>query len=42
MVEEAIRQHLGAGHGILKVARMVGVGSGTVRWVKRAMIMQAH
>jgi hypothetical protein len=36
-VEEAIRQQLGAGHGILKVAKIVGVGSGTVQRVKRAM-----
>jgi DNA invertase Pin-like site-specific DNA recombinase len=34
-VEEAIRQHLGAGHGILKIARIVGCGSGTVQRVKR-------
>jgi DNA invertase Pin-like site-specific DNA recombinase len=32
-VEEAIRQHLAAGHGILKVAKIVGVGSGTVQRV---------
>lgn len=36
-VEDAIRQQLGAGHGILKVARIVGVGSGTVQRVKREM-----
>jgi DNA invertase Pin-like site-specific DNA recombinase len=36
-VEAAIRQQLGAGHGILKVARLVGVGSGTVQRVKREM-----
>jgi len=36
-VEEAIREHLSAGHGILKVAAMVGVGSGTVQRVKREM-----
>jgi DNA invertase Pin-like site-specific DNA recombinase len=36
-VEEAIRQQLDAGHGILKVARIVGVGSGTVQRVKREM-----
>jgi DNA invertase Pin-like site-specific DNA recombinase len=36
-VEEAIRQQLGAGHGILKVAKIVGVGSGTVQRVKREM-----
>jgi DNA invertase Pin-like site-specific DNA recombinase len=36
-VEETIRQQLDAGHGILKVAKMVGVGSGTVQRVKREM-----
>ena len=36
-VEEAIRQQLGAGHGILKVAKMLGVGSGTVQRIKREM-----
>jgi DNA invertase Pin-like site-specific DNA recombinase len=36
-VEQAIRQHLGAGHGILKVAKIVGCGSGTVQRVKREM-----
>jgi DNA invertase Pin-like site-specific DNA recombinase len=35
--EEAIRQHLAAGHGILKVAKIVGVGSGTVQRVKKEM-----
>jgi DNA invertase Pin-like site-specific DNA recombinase len=35
--EAAIREHLAAGVGILKVARMVGVGSGTVQRVKAAM-----
>lgn len=34
-VEDTIRQHLSAGHGILKVAKLVGVGSGTVQRVKR-------
>jgi DNA invertase Pin-like site-specific DNA recombinase len=34
-VEEAVRQQLDAGHGILKVAKIVGVGSGTVQRVKR-------
>jgi DNA invertase Pin-like site-specific DNA recombinase len=37
-VEDAIRQQLEAGHGILKVARIVGVGSGTVQRVKREMV----
>ena len=36
-VEETIRRQLGAGHGILKVAKMVGVRSGTVQRVKREM-----
>jgi DNA invertase Pin-like site-specific DNA recombinase len=35
--EEIIRRHLGAGHGILKVAKMVRCGSGTVQRVKREM-----
>jgi DNA invertase Pin-like site-specific DNA recombinase len=34
-VEDAIRHQLGAGHGILKVAKIVGCGSGTVQRVKR-------
>ena len=36
-VEETIRRQLGAGHGMLKVAKMVGCGSGTVQRVKREM-----
>jgi DNA invertase Pin-like site-specific DNA recombinase len=36
-VEDAIRQQLVAGHGILKVARIVGCGSGTVQRIKREM-----
>lgn len=36
-IEDAIRQQLGAGHGILRVAKVVGVGSGTVQRVKREM-----
>ena len=36
-VEAAIREHLSAGNGILKVAAMVRVGSGTVQRVKREM-----
>jgi DNA invertase Pin-like site-specific DNA recombinase len=35
--EEAIRAGLKAGKGILKVAREVGVGNGTVSRVKAAM-----
>ena len=36
-VEDAIRTHLKAGNGILKIAAMVGCGSGTVQRVKRKM-----
>jgi hypothetical protein len=36
-VEDAIRQQLGAGHGILKVAKLVAIGSGTVQRIKRQM-----
>jgi DNA invertase Pin-like site-specific DNA recombinase len=39
-VEEAIRQQLCAGDGILKVAKTVGVGSGTVQRVKRELVSQ--
>src|SRR6476646_4319808 len=39
-VEHAIRTHLSAGNGILKVAALVGVGSGTVQRVKREMAEQ--
>jgi DNA invertase Pin-like site-specific DNA recombinase len=35
-VEQRIREELAAGHGILKVANIVGVGSGTVQRVARA------
>jgi DNA invertase Pin-like site-specific DNA recombinase len=35
--EDAIRRHLSAGHGILKVAAMVGVGSDTVQRMKREL-----
>ena len=34
-IEDAIRSHLSAGNGILKVAALVGVGSGTVQRVKK-------
>ena len=37
-VENAIRTHLSAGKGILKVAALVGGGSGTVQRVKREMV----
>ena len=36
-IEDAIRRHLSAGKGILKVAALVGCGSGTVQRVKREM-----
>ena len=39
-IEDAIRRHLSAGNGILKVAALVGVGSGTVQRVKREMAEQ--
>jgi DNA invertase Pin-like site-specific DNA recombinase len=34
-IEQAIRDRLAEGHGILKVARLLGVGSGTVQRVRR-------
>ena len=36
-VEATIRTHLKAGNGILKVAKMVGCGSGTVQRVRKEM-----
>ena len=39
-VEAAIRAHLTGGMGILKTAKTVGVGSGTVQRVKQEMICQ--
>jgi DNA invertase Pin-like site-specific DNA recombinase len=36
-VEDAIRRHLIAGNGILKVAALVGCGSGTVQRVRKEM-----
>lgn len=36
-IEKAIQSHLKAGYGILRVAKLVGVGSGTVQRVKREM-----
>ena len=33
-----VRAELALGHGILKVARTVGVGNGTVQKIKRAMV----
>jgi hypothetical protein len=41
-VEDAIRTHLRAGKGILKVAAMVGCGSGTVQRVKREEVAAAR
>jgi DNA invertase Pin-like site-specific DNA recombinase len=41
-VEEAIRQQLGLGHGILKVAKTVRCGSGTVQRVKKEMLALAE
>ncbi len=38
-VEAAIRAELSAGHGILKVAKMVGVGSVTVQRDRREVAM---
>jgi DNA invertase Pin-like site-specific DNA recombinase len=40
-IEDAIRQQLGAGHGILKVAKIVGCGSGTVQRIRREMATAA-
>ena len=37
-IEDAIRTHLRAGHGILKVAALIGVGSGTVQQVRRELL----
>jgi DNA invertase Pin-like site-specific DNA recombinase len=39
-VEDAIRSHLRAGNGILKVAALVGCGCGTVQRVRREMAVQ--
>ena len=40
--ETAIRERLAAGIGMLKVARELGVGSGTVQRVKREMAAVPH
>jgi DNA invertase Pin-like site-specific DNA recombinase len=37
-VENAIRTHLGAGNGILKVATLAGAGNGTVQRVRRELV----
>jgi DNA invertase Pin-like site-specific DNA recombinase len=39
-VEDAIRKHLRTGNSILKLATIVGCGSGTVQRVKREMAEQ--
>ena len=39
-VEQATREHPRAGYGILKVAAMVGVGSGSVQRVKSEMVRE--
>jgi DNA invertase Pin-like site-specific DNA recombinase len=39
-IEAAIQAHLRAGHGVLKVASIVGVGSGTVQRVKKEMTLR--
>lgn len=41
LVEDAIRARLGTGEGMLKVAKTLGVGTGTVLRVKRAMMADA-
>jgi DNA invertase Pin-like site-specific DNA recombinase len=40
-VEAAIRARLATGEGMLKVAKAVGVGTGTVQRVKRVMVAEA-
>jgi hypothetical protein len=35
MIEEAMRDQLALGHGMLKVAELLGVGSRTVQWLRR-------
>jgi DNA invertase Pin-like site-specific DNA recombinase len=39
-IEDAIKKHLSVGKGILKVAALVGCGSGTVQRVKREMMLE--
>ena len=39
-VEAAIRAHLSAGTGIIKTAKLVGVGNGTVARVKAEMALR--
>jgi DNA invertase Pin-like site-specific DNA recombinase len=38
--EQDIRSKLAEGHGVLKVAKLVGVGSGTVQRIKREMMAE--
>src|SRR5215831_800177 len=38
MVEGQVRRHLAKGTGILKVAKVLGLGTGTVHRIKRAMV----
>ena len=37
-IEDRVRQQLANGSGILKTAKVVGVGSGTVQRIKREMV----
>ena len=38
-IEDRVRQQLAKGSGILKTAKVVGVGSGTVQRIKREMVV---
>ena len=40
-IEDRVRQQLASGAGILKTAKVVGVGSGTVQRIKREMVAVA-
>ena len=40
-VERQARRHLAKGAGILKVAKTLGLGTGTVQRIKRAMVKVA-
>ena len=40
-IEDRVRQQLATGAGILKTAKVVGVGSGTVQRIKRTMVAVA-
>ena len=37
-IEEAVRVALGEGQGIIKIAKAVGCGVGTVRRIKRELV----